>query len=189
MRRSSRQRGLSLAESLVSLAISVVLLVAITGATVASFRAYGDAVEQAGTQVSTRMVMQRILALIRTSTAHGPLQAETGATINGNTITSNHLELVDPNGDIVRCEYRASDDELWLILNPGTGETAQPLLSGVTAASLSLLRRQNDDGIWVLERASIDLTVQPDEEQTLAIENGPAQSVRLIASTMLRKLE
>ncbi len=190
MRRTrQRIRGLSLTEMLVSLAISAMLLVAIMGATVASFKAYGDAVEQASTQVATRMVVNRLLMLIRTSTAHGPLQAETGATLNGNTITSDHLELIDPNGDIIRCEYRADDDELWLILNPGTGEPAQPLLTDVTAAGFSLLRRQNDEGLWILERASLDMTVQPDEDQTLSLENGPAQAVRVIASTMPRKLE
>ncbi len=140
-RRRARCRGLSMIEMVVSMAISLMLLTATTGAMVASFKAYGDAVEQASTQVAVRMVTQRLLALVRTSTAHGPLDAGGGATINGDTITSPFIELIDPNGDIVRCEYRQDDQELWLIRDPGGGnELAQPLLAGVTAATFSLRR-------------------------------------------------
>jgi hypothetical protein len=177
-------------EMVVSMTISLMLLTATTGAMVASFRAYGDAVEQAGTQVATRMVTQRLLALVRTSTAHGPLVAGGGATLSGDTITSPFLELVDPNGDIMRCEYRPDDEQLWLIRDPGgDNELAQPLVAGVSAATFSLRRRLDNQGLLVLERATIDITVQPDEDQTLSLENGPAQAVRVIASTMPRKLQ
>ena len=72
---------------------------------------------------------------------------------------------------------------------PGeTGEQARPLISGVTAAQF-FRRRLNDEELWELERCTIDLTVQADEDATLALENGPAQAIRVVASTMPRKLE
>jgi len=189
-----RCRGLSLMELLVSLAISALLLTATMTATVASFRAYGDAVEQAGTQVSVRMVTQRLLALIRTSSEHGPLLPDAAAdppvTISGDTISSNYLELIDTDGNFLRVEYRTDDHELWLIRDPGLeSESAQPIIAGVTNAVFQLKRRLNDEGLYVLERATVDLTVAPDEDATLALENGPAQAVRMITSTMPRKLE
>ena len=189
-----RRRGLSILELLLALAITSMLLTATAAALAASFRAYGDAVEQASTQVAVRMVTQRLLGLTRTSTAHGPLEADAVAvppvTLAGDTITSNYVELLDPRGRILRCEYRADDEELWLVMNPGdTDEQAQPLISGVTAAQFLLRRRLNDEELWELERCTIDLTVQPDEDTTLALENGPAQAIRVVASTMPRKLE
>jgi len=187
-------RGLSILELLLALAITAMLLTAAAAAIAASFRAYGDAVEQASTQVSVRMISQRLLGLIRTSTAHGPLEADSGATppvtIDDQIITSNYIEVLDTKGRVLRCEYRAEAEELWLILNPDeTDEQAQPLISGVTNAQFMLRRWLNDDGIWELERCTIDVTVQPDEDTTLALENGPAQAVRVVASTMPRKLE
>lgn len=195
LRRSPRRcRGLSILELLLALAITALLLTATAAAIAASFRAYGDAVEQAGTQVAVRMITNRLLGLIRTSTAHGPLEPDAAAsppiTLAGQTITSNHIELLDPHGRILRCEYRAEDEELWLIMDPGEdSEQAQPLIGGVTNACFRLRRWLNDDGLWELERATLEVTVQPDEDATLALENGPAQAVRVIASTTPRKLE
>jgi hypothetical protein len=150
-RPARRSRGLSIMELLLALAITAMLLTATAVALAASFRAYGDAVEQATSLVATRMITQRLLGLIRTSTAHGPLEPDPDAdppiTLSGQTISSNYIELVDPLGRILRCEYRSASEELWLIMNPGqTSEQAQPLIGGVTAASFTLLRRLNDDG-------------------------------------------
>lgn len=185
----ARCAGLSLLEVLISLAITAMLLTATTGALVASFHAYGDVVEQSSTQITTRMITQRLLSLVRTSTDHGPLTAGTGATLNGDTITSTFLEVIDARGTLVRCEYRSESQELWLIEGSGESAVEQPLIGGVTAAQFTLLRRLNDEGVYILQRASIDLTVQPDEDATLALENGPAQAIRIVTSAMPRKLE
>lgn len=199
-----RHRGLSLAEMLISLAISAALLAATMVAVDTSFRAYADAADQAGTQSATRMLTNRLLMLIRVSTAHGPLLPDGGVdppvTLNGNTITSNFIELVAPNGDLLQIVYRADDDELWLITTPppvgGVVQPSlqQPILGGVTAAQFVSTRRMNDEGLWVLERSSIDLTVMPDDDTTLSIEKrdehheAAVNPIRIIASTMPRKL-
>ena len=56
----------------------------------------------------------------------------------------------------------------------------------------SLKKAVTDDAAGTshaVERGSIDFTVQPDEDSSLAIEGDAAESMRVIASTMPRKLE
>ena len=53
----------------------------------------------------------------------------------------------------------------------------------------TLLRRQDDDGLWVLDRGTVDLTVLPTDDTTLSLENGSITPIRLIASTAPRKLQ
>ncbi|MCC6580570.1 MAG: hypothetical protein IT440_09020 [Phycisphaeraceae bacterium] len=187
-------RGVSIVEMLLALAIAAMVLTATVVALDASFKAYADTAEQTSVQISSRMVSHRLLTLIRTSTAHGPLVPDAAAsppvTLSGDLITSSHLELLDPRDDILRIEYRAADKQLWLIRNPGeTGQVAQPMIDDVADCVFQAKRRRNDQGLWVLERGTIDLTLRPSEDKTLSIENGPAQPVRIIASTMPRKLQ
>lgn len=197
-------RGLSLLELMISLAISAALLVATMVAVDVSFRAYADAAGQASTQAATRMVTNRILTLIRTSTTHGPLEADTSVvppvTLNGNVITSNFIEFIAPNNDFLRIEYRAADEELWLITTPADvdeEDTQEQVLGGVTNAQFFASRRMNDQGMWVLDRATMDLSVQPDDDATLSIEQrsgheqgqDQATPIRMIASTNPRKIQ
>ena len=180
---------------MIALAITSVLLTATMVAINASFIAYASAAEQASTQAATRMVMHRLLTLVRTSTAHGPLDVEPGATLEGNLITSDFLVILDPNDQYLRIEYRADDQQLWILIDDNRnfafdeGETEQPLLSGVTNAVFTAVRRLNEDDVWVLDRASVDLTVVPADDNTLDVESGPAEPVRMIGSTMPRKLD
>jgi prepilin-type N-terminal cleavage/methylation domain-containing protein len=190
--RSSRSRGLSLVEVLIALAITAMLMAATMAATHASFRAYADACEQASSQAATRMITNRLLTLIRTSTAHGPLMPNgSNVTLSGTTITSDYIELLDPNGNYIKMSYKSSSKELWLSMTPASGgaEVSQPLIGGVTAASFFAVRRQNDEGLWVLERGTIDLTVEPGQDATLTIESGHPQPIRVVASTKPRKLD
>lgn len=189
--RTRRRLGLSLVEMLISLAITAMLLTATMVAIDASFQAYAAAAESASTQTSTRLVTHRLLTLMRTSTAHGPLLTETGVTLVGNTLTSPYIELLDPDGNLIRLEYDATDEMLYVTITPfgGSVATKQPLLGGVTQCEFKLIRRLDDDGVWILERGSIDFTVQPDEDTSLAIEGDAAEAIRVVASTMPRKLE
>jgi hypothetical protein len=188
-------RGLSLVETLLALTITAALMAATMVATDASFKAYADAAEQASAQAGTRMVTNRLLTLIRTSTAHGPLEASAATnppvTLSGSTITSHYLELLDPSGNIVKVEYKSASKELWLTTTPSGGgaSTSQPLIGGVTAATFYAVRRQDDDGLWVLDRGTMDLTIEPSPDATLSLEAGAGSAIRVIASTMPRKLE
>ncbi len=189
------RRGLSIVETLIALAISALLLTATMVAIDASFRAYADTAATATTQAATRLLTHRFMSMIRTSTAHGPLVPDAGSTppvtLNGNTISSHYIELVDMRNNLVRLEYRAADEELWATSTPlgGGAATSQPLLSGVSDCQFFAQRRQDEDNVWVLERATMDLTVDSPPDATLAIENGAPQPIRMIASTTPRQLQ
>ena len=189
--RRRRSLGLSLVEMLISLAITALLLTATMVAIDASFQAYAAAAESASTQTSTRLVVHRLMSLIRTSTAHGPLQSDSDAFLSGNTLTSNYIELIDPDGNEIRLDYDAVDEMIYVTVTPygGSVTTQEPLLAGVTQCSFSLVRRLDEDGVWILDRGSIDFTVEPDDDASLAIEGDAAAPMRVIASTMPRKLE
>ncbi len=192
-----RRRGLSLVEVLIALAITSVLLTATMVALDASFRSYATATDQAASQAATRMVVNRLLTLIRTSSAHGPLEPDAAAnppvTLDAasNVITSNFFELMEEGGNLIRVEYRAESDQLWLIRTPADSVVAeeQPLLDDVTEAQFFLRRRENSDGLLVLERATLDITVQPTADPTLYIERSSDAPIRVVASTLPRTLE
>jgi len=190
---SSRYRGLSVIETLLALAISAMLLTATMVALDASFRAYADAAEQASSQAATRMVTNRLVTMIRTSTAHGPLEADASTTppvtLDGETVSSHYLELIDSEGRHMRIEYRSTTQELWLVNIPASGIAVEhPILGGVTACSFQCLRRINEEGILVMHRGTMDFTVQPGEDATLTLENGKASPIRVVASTMPRRV-
>ncbi|MEM6256865.1 MAG: prepilin-type N-terminal cleavage/methylation domain-containing protein [Planctomycetota bacterium] len=191
LKRQRRRLGLSLVEMLISLAITAMLLTATMVAIDASFQAYAAAAESASTQTSTRLVTHRLLSLMRTSTAHGPLLPETNVTLSGTTLTSPYIELLDPDGNLIRLEYDDTDDRLYVTVTPfgGSVATKEPLLGGVTQCEFKLIRRLDDDGVWILDRGTIDFTVEPDADASLAIEGDAAEPMRVIASTMPRKLE
>lgn len=183
---------------IVSLAITAMLLAATMVAIDASFRAYAAAAETSSRQTSTRLVVHRLIGLVRTSTAHGPLEVSsdaqwpvTQATPGGNTLKSDYIELIDANGNFVRIEYRADEKELWVVTEPynSTSVTKQPLLGGVTQCQFHVHRRLDSHGVWVLERGSITMKVERDQDQTLAVESGQDTPIHVIASTMPRKLK
>ena len=196
-RRGVRRRaGLSLVELLISLSITAMLLTAVMVSLDASFQAYAAAAESASTQTTTRLIVHRTLTLIRTSTAHGPLQPDTTTTppvtLTGTkTIHSHYLDLVNPKGDLIRLEYRVAEEMIYASITPfgGSVTTTEPLLGGVTECEFVMTRRLDIDGVWVLERCSVDFTVMPDADTSLAIEGDSTPPVRVVASTMPRKLE
>lgn len=199
MARVTRCRGLSLAEMLVSLAITALLLTATMVAIDASFKSYAFAAESASTQVSTRMVTHRVLSLIRTGTAQGPLTSAdhtafgTGLpspTFSGNTVTSTYLVLTDRDGLRITLEYRADDEMLYVTTESAGTPVTRPLLGGVSACSFLMERRRDasTDFVWVLERASVDMTVVPDVDASLGVEAGNSQPIRVVASTAPRRL-
>lgn len=197
-----RAAGLSLVEMLIALSITAMLLTATMVAIDASFQAYAAAAESASTQSATRMVINRLLTLIRTSTAHGPLLPDPTddppvvLLADKTTIQSYYIQLLNPQGDLIRIEYRDSThatnpNELWLIVDPAGGgpQEQQPIMGGVTSCTFYTHRRIDSDGVLVLERGSIDMTVVADDDASLALEGAELPPIRVIASTMPRKLD
>ncbi len=191
--KSVRTRGLSLVEMLIALAISAMLLTATMAALDASFKAYGSAAEQASSQAASRMIAHRLMTMVRTSTAHGPLEADAGSTppvtLSGKTVTSHYIELLDAQGNLTRIEFDATAQQLVVTVTPPSGiATSQPIIGGVSACKFHLERREANDGSLILTRATMDLTVKPGEDTTLSLENGEAEPIRVIVSTMPRRV-
>lgn len=175
-----RRAGLSLVEMLISLAITAMLLTATMVAIDASFKAYASAAETASAQASTRMVVNRLLMLVRTSIAVGP----------DGTGESDYIDVVSQAGDF---RIRYDEDEKILYLLQGTDEnTKQPLLENVESCVFRLVSAVDDDSPWGMTevvRATVDLEVSWDEDNTLAIESDRMAPIRAIASTMPRRVD
>lgn len=203
---------------LIALAISAMLLTATMVAIDASFHAYAVAAQSASSQTATRMVTHRLLSLVRTSTAHGPLSTSPGhiaewddahdaldaalqasytidgpaedVTMDDGILASNYMELFDSKGNYVVIEYIDAINQLWVMVVDLDGNaSAQPLLGGVSSALFHTHPRYDSEGVLVLERGSIDITVEPDQDNTMQLEVANLPPIRVVASTMPRKLE
>ncbi|MEM7576516.1 MAG: hypothetical protein AAF328_03490 [Planctomycetota bacterium] len=185
---------------LVSLSITSLLLTATMVAIDASFKAYANAAESASTQVSTRMVIHRVLSLVRTGTLQGPLTVDDHTAygsgldlpdFNGNLVTSSYMHLYDRDLNRLTLIYNEDEQMLYLETEPPGGTAVQyPLLGGVTECEF-VLRRRRDASTnyeWWLERGSMDMTVVPDTNATLELEAGQTSAVRVVASTAPRRL-
>lgn len=191
-----RQAGLGLVELMIALVISSLLLTATMMATDTSLKAYANATAQVSAQASTRLVTQRLMTLVRSSRAHGPLQPQSSelgpVTLSGDTLSGPYLEMIDSKEQLVRIEYRSQSREVWLVMSQldGSNPSEQPLLTDVVAATFSCSRRKTNDGLWVLARGMVDLTIQPTVSDAMDLERAAAmESIRVIASTMPRRLQ
>jgi len=149
-----------------------------------------------------RLVTHRILSQIRTGTTFGPIPADVLDPAQ-NPVVSDTIEFITEAdraaglNRVTRFEYRPDPTDpalpgvLWyVLLNADTDPAAlleeRPLLSGVRSVQFAL---RFDVETWLLDRAEIDLTLDPDPE--LAANSSVAEmpdSVRLIASATPRQL-
>jgi prepilin-type N-terminal cleavage/methylation domain-containing protein len=195
-RRMPVRRGFSMIEVLISLAISATLLTATLGALDSSFKAYKVTTEGASTNVVARIVMQRLTAMIRTGDSFGPYPVNP---ITTPEIVSDWIEFVsfnDPVNNIqrvTRLERRTSTGgegpfELWYMVTTYTNgsftsENQAPLLVNLNDVSFTM---EYDVGPR-LKRVTVDLIIQPDDLQDLAIgTNLEAPVIRLVASASPR---
>ncbi|MGV6814247.1 MAG: PulJ/GspJ family protein [Phycisphaerales bacterium] len=192
----SRRRGFSLAEVLISLTISATLLTATLGALDGSFKGYKVTTEGASTNVVARIVMQRLTAMIRTGDSFGPYPVNPILTPQ---LESNYIEFVsnrDPAASterVVRLERRDSTEtpglyELWYIVTTYISgaydsEEEAPLLVNLNDVVFNM---EYDVGPK-LKRVTIDLIIQPDDLEDLAVgTNLEAPTIRLVASASPR---
>lgn len=194
--------GFSLVEMLIALAISAALLTASLAALDASFRSYKVTTESASTNMVARIVMQRMLAMIRTGTDFGPYPLDV-LDSKLNPMISKSIEFVsaeDTANDyrqITRIETvedgDAKDGSLILMLtledHHGEQVTEQqhPLLRGVRDATFTL---EYDIGPR-LRLATVDLTIQPETlaDAGMRMIGTDSNSIRLIASSSPRRID
>ncbi len=190
------RRAFNMIELLIALAISAVLLTATLVALNASYTAYQRTTREASTHTVSRLAMDRILTLIRTGDYFGPLPANP----NDSLLTSNLIEVVtvDDDGTETGLIIEWDEDEAALYIrtfNPATGEVDGNylLLEGVianvdpeTESAIPPFTLEYELG-YRLNRATIDLTVIPDDNQSVEIEGSEARPIRLVATAMPRR--
>lgn len=185
VRRMRRRRGFNLVELLIALSITAMLLTATMVALDASFMAYQTTTEQASTQTIGRMVMHRMLTMIRSGEEFGPFPASPLDRV----VESDFIEIrLVEGGDVVTLEWREDDEALYYII----GAEEHLLLEGVLAVT------DPDTGEKIppftleyelgrtLFRATIDLTIRPDDNMDVEIDGDLAEPIRLVASAQPR---
>ncbi len=202
MNKPPRVRAFSLVEMLIALAITATLLTATMAALDTSFKSYKVTTEGASTNVVSRLVMHRIMTMVRTGAEFGPYPTDVFDSVQ-NPVISNYIEftVLDDEASgvkkIVRIERRDVDNhdtapyELWYVqttLTNGavTDYQAKPLLTNLAEARFTL---EYDAGPR-LRRATVDLTVRPNDFQDAAIHTPlEAPSIRLVSSVVPRRLD
>jgi prepilin-type N-terminal cleavage/methylation domain-containing protein len=187
-------RGFSLIELLIALAITGALLTATMVSLNASFMAYQTTTEVASTHTIGRLTMHRMLSLIRTGQDFGPFPTNPLET----TVRSDFMEFVTPEGEVMALQWvqdgqgLLENNALYVVLSPGTAqEQAHLLLEGV-------MPQYDGDGDLVLPftlefergrnlyRATIDMTISPDDNMSVMLDGANEQVIRLVASAMPR---
>lgn len=192
-------RAFNLVEMLMALAISASLLTATLQALDASWRGYKQVSESASSHVVSRIVVHRVLAMIRTGTNFSPAPADVLDAAQ-NPMVSTSLEFVTDedrragNGRRTRLERRsptatAGEFELWYVVIDGTSAAIideRPLLRNVRECSFIV---EYEPGPR-LTRATIDLTVQPNDDRDIQVNIGnELANIRLVSSAVPRQLE
>lgn len=181
------RRGFSLVELLIALAITAALLTATLVSLNASFTAYQKTTEVASTHTISRLVMHRMTTLIKSGRDFGPFPENPLTT----TVESNYIEFYNIDDQLMRLEWDPDAEVLYIVnIDGGGNETYNLLLEGVTQAdgaggTITPFTLEFEKGTR-LYRASIDLTVVPDDNMDLDIEGDNVDELRLIASAMPR---
>jgi prepilin-type N-terminal cleavage/methylation domain-containing protein len=186
-----RGRGFNLIELLIALAITSALLTATLVALNASFMAYQSTTESASTHTIARLLMHRIQALIRTGTQFTPVPADPTESI----ITSSSLEITSSIGNTIELTFMPSpetDDDLYVLMVEVNGDGEQiRLLEGLVpqfdadAELIPPFTLEYQLG-HKLYRATIDLTLQPDDNMDVTLDGQYNSQLRLVASAMPR---
>ena len=179
--RRGHRRGFNLIELLIALAITAALLSATMMALRASFMAYQSTTEVASTHTISRLVMHRMLALLRTGQDFGPLPD----TPLDSIVDSNYIEFFTNDGQLITLDWVDADDTLYVVLTDENGlETPYPLLEGVTSCNFTL---EYELG-YKLHRATIDMTIVPDDNMSVDLDGDNQLVIRLVASAMPRMI-
>lgn len=196
--RGSSRGGFSLIEVLISLVITSTLLTATMAALDASFKSYKITTEGASTNVVARIVMQRLTTMVRTGENFGPYPTNAIITPNIESTWMEFISFRDPVSGVhrvTRLERRDGDTpdiyELWYVVSTFANDVFEssseaPLLVGLNKVQFDM---EYDVGPR-LKRVTIDLIIQPDDIQDVAIGTSlDVPTIRLVASASPRQFD
>jgi prepilin-type N-terminal cleavage/methylation domain-containing protein len=195
------RRAFSMVEMLIALTISSLLLSACLVALDTSFKAYETTTESASTHVVSRLVMHRVMAMIRQGEEFGPYPL---GVVTPTKIETSYIEFVSLQDEatgqrqVTRIE-KAADTAV-----PGTFQLqyrrwdyqnntlvqsfTYPLIRNLKEAKFTL---EYDIGPRLM-RATVDLTIKPDDVNTNATAMATdlqTPTLRLVASASPRRLD
>ena len=186
-----RRRGLAVAEMLIALAISGMVLAAVAYSVDTCFRAYSINQEQSDLMQRSRLAMHRILTAIRTTDAHEPADTVAKAAFEGGiVVTDKGIKMIDAYERPVRFDFDQANGTL--IATDPSG-TEYVLLRGVEAFEVKLepMRTQQSTrtgGVYDrLLRATVRLTVRTSGNAVDVDETVAAQRVTLSSSAVPRR--
>lgn len=202
--RPVRRRGFSMVELLLALAIVSMVLTSAMVALDAAFKGYRATTDTASTHVVSRLVMNRMIAMIRNGTEFGPFPSDVLNPLQ-NPMDSSFIEFVsfeDEDTDIrqvTRIEFREAGDgedygALWFMLytfeaGVQQGEPVEArMIPNVEAASFELQYSVGPK----LDRATIDLLIRPNDDlDPIGVEKrneNNNEPIRLVGSATPRRL-
>lgn len=193
------RRGFNLVELLIALAITAALLSAVMVALHASFRAYQTTTEVASTHTISRLIMTRMLTMIRTGTDFAPPQPDPATSV----VYSDFMDFRTQDGRVITLEWIETADAvngyprgeaLYVTVNDGVNTpSTNLLLEGVKAQYVPNTNPPERIPPFTLQydrsklyRATIDLTVVPDDNMSVQLDGANADVIRLVASAMPR---
>lgn len=203
--RPARRSGFSLIEMLVALAISGLMLTAAMVALDSSFKGYKVTTDSASTHVVSRMVMTRLSSMIRTGTEFAPFPEDVFDPGVNPVRNSEWIEFVSQENAaagtrrVIRLESRnaTSTDpsvgprQLWYVQMDFVNgqlrnQVERPLITNLERAAFTL---EYEPGPR-LRRATIDLTIHPNDAQAAAFHsNTEANTIRLVSTVIPRRLD
>jgi len=183
------RRGAALLELLIAMSIGATLLLATAAAVNAAFVAYQTNQEQSSLLQRTRIAMERITTVIRTTKAHNP-DSLSAATLfkSGQTVTDTGIDLFDVNDVETIFRYDPTNKQILAII----GGNTYVLLNSVELFQIKLepmrsAESQRTGGPYdLLQRATILITVRTSNSTNASIETTGRQRLSLSASVMPR---
>jgi type II secretory pathway component PulJ len=187
---SRRRLGLGLAEMMMAVMITAILLTAAAAALNASFKAYAINQEQATLMQQARIAMYRMCTMIRTCDAHAPYNSTPLANFSvGVTVTDQGISMFDINNNEVTYRYDAASKQLLCI----TGATQNTLLEGVEQFDVTMEPMKSEvsartaGSYDLLRRASITLGIRTTSSTAKVGESTGVQVVSLSTSVAPRQ--
>jgi hypothetical protein len=176
---------------LIALAITAALLSATMVALDASFMAYQSTTEVASTHTISRLAMLRMMTLVRTGQDFGPYPINPQDSI----VESTEIDFLTPSGQLVEIEWFETPDGLHPVGNAlyvvVDGSEPQLLLEGVIpafdAANQQIMPFTLEYELGrKLYRATVDITIVPDDNMSVDLDGDNVQEIRLVATAMPR---